>query len=143
MQKRSKKSNEVVYKEGFDEKTLQNIQHWSLHALTYTDMDAMLRHEKRVVERMAEKDKMTAIAIRRGKALGKLKVVNLIWKSAEAGNFAAQKWIAENIFGIKTDSTVQISVTPDIVYRSTVKADGSLIQEVLEEVIDVEATEKE
>lgn len=147
MQKRSKKLNAVVYKEGLSEEDISKIQQYAALNMSTKKMAALLglNRIKYPIEDYRDKDPRVAEAMERGPALLEFEIKTQFVKWARNGCRRSAEYVSKNILKIEQENSLRITVAPDIVYRSTVRADGSLIQEVLEEgrVIDAEATEKE
>ena len=133
---------EVRMKDGLDFETIQQIEKLSGLGLTQPQIAYVMNMKPEKFQWYLRKDSMMRQAMDRGVALANAQVARTLFKLATSGECPAATFFwAKTRMGWSEVNQLQVSVKPDVVYRSTVRADGSLIQEVIEDgkVIDVES----
>lgn len=144
VQSDAKPKNEAAYREGLPPETIKQIETMSGLGLTQEQMALVLSMKPAKFFWWLTKDDLAREAVDRGVARANLQVAQTLYKMAISGECPAATFFwCKTRMGWREVNHLDVSVRPDIVYRSTVRADGSLIQEVLEEgrVIDGEAKE--
>lgn len=153
--RKSKKQTEVsgdaslsiphTMKDGLDPNTIFKIEALAGYGLTQAQVALILNMNANKFQLWLKKDVLAREAMDRGVARKNAKVAETAYKLAVSGDCPAATffWLKTQC-GWRETNHVDLSVRPEVVYRSTVRADGSLIQEVLKEgeVVDAEAAEK-
>lgn len=144
-QQASKTQIPHVLKRGMDNETIRQIEKLSGLGLTQKQIAYVLNMKPTKFQWWLENDELVREAIDSGVAKLNAQVAQTAFKLAVSGDCPAATffWLKTRM-GWREVNHVDVSVRPDVVYRSTVRADGSLIQEVLEggRVIDAEAEGK-
>ncbi|NCY20678.1 hypothetical protein EBX31_01820 [bacterium] len=132
---------DVRMKDGLDFETIQQIEKLSGLGLTQPQIAYVVSIKPKKFQWYLQKDSLLREAMDRGIARANAQVAMTLFKLATSGECPAATFFwAKTRMGWKESNHLDVSLRPDIVYRSTVKADGSLIQEVIEEgkVLDAE-----
>lgn len=133
----------VHYVEAMDGPTLKMIQTLSGFGLTQQQIAYAADLKLSKFEWFLENDPKAREALDRGIAKANAQVVQKLFKLAVVDEVPSAIFFwCKTRMGWRETNNLDVAVRQNVVYRSTVRADGSLIQEVLNaegKVIDVES----